>query len=112
MAPDLMRVGEWAQLVVLQSNPASGLCGLPGGSTALPTAMLILQGVLIVLGIVKVGVAGEGSGDGDYGVNSGRVQKIWGAGIAALGVLLPQFGNYIIQMFGATASGLGLGCVF
>lgn len=97
----------------LAQEGAQGVCDLPQAGTAVPTATLVLRGVLFLIGGYSAAMASRGSGgDGDYGANSGRVKIAGALAVCAVGVLFPELADWVLNLLGSSAADLGLGCAW
>lgn len=90
---------------------AAALCDLPGGSDAIPFGVTILQGILVLGGVVLAS-SGGGGGGGDYGTSNKRKMLLAGVLVILAGALLPQLIGFFLELVGSSANDVGLGCAF
>lgn len=102
-----------AAVIVVAFGPAqaaAALCDLPSAGSAIPTGITILQGALVLTGMVVASTGGGGGGGGDYGTSSKRKAMAAGIAVIIVGALLPQLMGYILNLIGSSPADVGLSC--
>lgn len=90
---------------------ASGICGMPGGSSLVPLVMNFVAGALVLGGVLMFGYGMLSiTTNRQYGT-SGRTIALLGIGALAIGLVFNQVPGWMAGVMGSDLASLGLQCL-